>query len=189
MSEIWKPIKGYGDFYEVSNLGRIRSTDHIGNTGGRKPGRQLLYKGKILKQHINNNGYKVIIIHNHTGKKNLLVHRYVAMAFVAGYFEGAQVNHKDENKQNNRWDNLEWVSRVENCNYGTRNKRCNDWGEQNLWIPVVQYNLEGQVVASYKSVSAASRALHVAYSRIRFVLDTQCTVKGFRFKRKTTLPL
>ena len=182
MNEIWKDIEGYDGIYQVSNLGRVRSVDHIGNTGGRKAGRTALYKGKVLKQQISSSGYFQVVLVRYP---NISVHRAVAKAFVPGYFEGAQVNHKDENKQNNRYDNLEWVTQKENNNYGTRNKRCLEWLNKNRAISVEQYTLDGILVAEYPSQGAAARSIGCCQKDIHRAIDTHHTVKGYRFKRKT----
>ena len=87
--------------HEVSNLGRIR---------------HALTKN-ILKLHENNAGYLRFAV-SHKGKSvKVCVHEQVALAFVDGWREGLQVNHKDGNKQNNRAWNLEWVSASENMRH------------------------------------------------------------------------
>lgn len=185
MNEIWKDIEGYEGIYQVSNLGRARSVDHITYGEGRCPEAPKHRKGRILTQRINNSGYYIINIRQNRRRKNYYVHRLVALAFVPGYFDGAQVNHKDENKLNNRWYNLEWVTRKDNCNYGTRNDRCNDWGAKNLWRAVIQYDTEGNVISVYRSIKAASIATGIAYSSIRYAISKKRIVNGFVFKDKT----
>ena len=109
IEEIWKNIDGY-DGYEVSNFGRVASNK---------------YKNRrILKQQKRKTGYLEIGLSNKNKVKWILVHRLVLATFqpISG-MENMEVNHKDENKENNRIDNLEWVTSKENCNYGTRNFR------------------------------------------------------------------
>ena len=113
MTEIWKDIEGHEGVHQVSNLGNIRSIDHIDKN-------HRHCKGKILKPRLIRRGYLQVTFRSY---KPLYVHRAVAMAFVPGYFDGAQVNHKDENKTNNNAENLEWCTRKYNANYGTRNLR------------------------------------------------------------------
>ena len=60
------------------------------------------------------NGYLLVSSSAATDGANFLVHRLVAAAFVPGHFEGTQVNHKDGNKENNHYLNLEWVTQAEN---------------------------------------------------------------------------
>ena len=180
MSEVWKDIEGYEGRYQVSNLGRIRSIPHttISTSGKKRP-----FQGKILRTHILSSGYRSVCVRK--PNKRILVHRAVAIAFVPGYFDGAQVNHKDENKRNNRVDNLEWVTAKENINYGTHNSRCHNWVNENQAIAVEQYATDGSYVKSYPSLCATARAMGVCVERIRVAIKTQGKVKGYLFKRKT----
>ena len=172
MTEIWKDIEGY-EGYQVSNLGRVRSVDRVIVTTCKGKEQKRHCKGKIRKLCEHTNGYLFV---NMANVPSISVHRAVAIAFVPGYFEGALVNHKDENKQNNRWDNLEWVTKKENNEYGTRCR---------LLRPVIQYDLNGKTINSYYSTKAASDATGIACSTIRYAVKTQRIVKGFVFKFKT----
>ena len=111
MEEIWKDIKGYEGYYQVSNFGQVRSIDRIVKQKSSKNDDTYQYNhyaGKILKQYVINSGYCVVdLCKNHKSIKKL-VHRLVAEAFLENKF--AQVNHKDENKLNNHIDNLEWCT-------------------------------------------------------------------------------
>lgn len=122
MQEIWKDVKNYEGLYEISNLGNVRSLDKIIN-GANQFGCKYKNrkKGKILKQHINKQGYKKVILVNNNKAKNFQVHRLVAEAFLPNPSNLPQVNHKDENKQNNCVENLEWCNSSYNINYGNRN--------------------------------------------------------------------
>lgn len=175
MNEIWKDIEGF-EGYQVSNMGHVRSLDHIGRCGnGTK-----LYKGKELKLQDTYKGYLGCYVKN---KGNIIVHREVAKAFVPGYFDGAQVNHKDENKHNNCADNLEWVTLEENISYGSHNKKIQDYATRMRGCVVEQYSFDGQLVCTYPSQSAAARALGVCQARVQAVLDKPNKVKGYRLKR------
>ncbi len=93
--EEWKEIDGWPD-YLVSSYGRVfsRRTDRI-------------LKGSNVR------GYLTIALcKNHVGNR-VFIHRLVAFAFVDGYFEGAVVRHKDNDKSNNAAWNLEWVTNKE----------------------------------------------------------------------------
>lgn len=106
MTEIWKQIKGYEGKYEVSNYGKVRSLNF----------NNIKHKIKLLKPLNNNRGYLQVRLSNRWYK----VHRLVAEAFIPNLNNYSEVNHIDEDKCNNRVDNLEWCSRTYNVNYGTR---------------------------------------------------------------------
>lgn len=104
--EIWRPIKDFEDIYEVSNMGRVR---RIG--------------GNIKKPQDNRNGYPMVMLYRHCKHKKIFIHRAVAEAFVPNPRGVNIVNHKDETRNNNRADNLEWVTHMENIHYGTAQER------------------------------------------------------------------
>ena len=114
--EIWKPIEGYEGLYEVSNTGRVRSID-------RYDSRNHFRRGRILKLSYDTVGYLIVGLHSNGKKKTYLVHRLVAPAFIPNPDNLPQVNHRDEDKTNNRVENLEWCDSKYNLSYGTRNIR------------------------------------------------------------------
>ena len=107
--EIWKDIPDYKGLYQVSNLGRIKS----------------LYFGKerILKTHKDKYGYLISHLHNNSKGKTHFVHRLVALAFIPNPENYPMINHKDESRDNNCVENLEWCDCKYNLNYGSRNIR------------------------------------------------------------------
>ena len=114
--EIWKDIEGYEGRYQISNRGNVKSLNY--NHNG---------KEKILKPIINNkHGYAYVGLHLEGKTKNYYIHRLVAIAFIPNPDNLPEVNHRDENKENNTVENLEWCDRAYNCNYGTHNKRISD---------------------------------------------------------------
>lgn len=116
MDEVWVDVTGYEGLYQVSNLGRVKS---FGATS--RQGWQL--KERILKQTVEPKGYAKVGIRKDGKLKTVRVHRLVAEAFIPNPYEFPEVNHKDENKANNRVENLEWCSSKYNCRYGTKAKR------------------------------------------------------------------
>lgn len=115
MQEVWKDIiiekngvlYDYTGLYQVSNLGRVRS----------------LKTNKTMKFGSGKGGYLRVGLHKNKKQEWYSVHRLVATAFVPNPNNLPEVNHLDENTSNNHVDNLEWCTRKENNDYGTRNER------------------------------------------------------------------
>lgn len=107
MNEIWKTIDGYNN-YKVSNYGNVMN----------------IKTHKLLNGQNNGKGYLHVMLYdeNHNAKC-IMIHRLVALAFIPNPNDLPQINHIDENKKNNRVDNLEWVTSEQNINHGTHNKR------------------------------------------------------------------
>lgn len=120
MNEIWKDIEGYKGIYQISTLGRVRSLARTYWHGNR----WYSQKEKILRQCLCTSGYMSVMLYDTEHKsKRIMVHTLVARAFIENSRGLKEVNHKDENKQNNVVDNLEWCDRLYNANYGTGRDR------------------------------------------------------------------
>lgn len=138
-NEIWKDIKGYEGRYQVSNMGRVRS---------------LIRNGLIRKpKSFGNAGYLFMVLIKNKKQTRLSVHRLVAEHFVKGYKEGYVVNHKDEDRHNNRADNLEWCTRSYNSLYG-KNFRAR---YESKMKKVIQRDMEGNTIKIYNSVIEAAK--------------------------------
>jgi hypothetical protein len=141
MDEIWKDI--FED-YQVSSYGRIKSF---------KNGKE-----KILKPYSTKKGYLEIDLHKNDKRKVFKVHRLVANAFIPNPHNLPQVNHKDENKLNNRVENLEWCTTLYNNNYGTRNER--------IGKRVLQYDKQGNFIREWESMAEAERVIGIYRQQI-----------------------
>lgn len=110
--EIYRDIKGYEGFYQISNYGNIKS----------------LRNNKLLIQTNHKGGYKLVSVSVDGMHRELTVHRLVAQAFIPNPNNYRDVNHKDGNKANNHVDNLEWVTHSDNIkhSYNSLNQRRND---------------------------------------------------------------
>lgn len=116
MEEKWLPIKNYENYYEVSNLGRIRALDiYVRNDGNFAGG--FIKDRKIRDQQTNRYGYKTIKLCKHGKCQRYLVHRIVAKAFLPTQNINYQINHIDGDKTNNCVTNLEWVTPAENMKH------------------------------------------------------------------------
>ena len=114
LEEIWKPIKGYEGYYEVSNLGKIKSLIGWNGQGYIKRVKILNpYKQEASKQYFR----EVVKLHKNGKNKDHKVHRLVAKAFILKENDKNNVNHLDGNPLNNRVDNLEWCTQQENITH------------------------------------------------------------------------
>lgn len=164
--EIWKDIEGYEGLYKISNFGRIKSL----------PRNTTIKKEKILKQ-LKRNGYLYVKLCNNGDIKSFSVHRLVALSFLKNPNNFDYVNHKDENKYNNKVENLEWCSQKYNINYGSRNIRV----AKKLSTPICQYDLEGNFIKKWDSIQEAIREYnnyHIS-SCLKYKRKTAC---GFIWK-------
>lgn len=187
MEEIWKAIEGYEGKYEVSNLGRVRSLDRIAYRFNRRIGKETSYmvKGRICGMLTEKHGYfRIPLIKGGRGSvRHFLVHRLVAETFIPNPDNLPMVNHKDENKKNNRVDNLEWCDNDYNIHYGTGIKR----RSQNQKKQVEQIDSNGNVVALHEGVVEASIATGIERSSIGKCcngMKHRKTAGGYRWRFK-----
>ena len=114
-AEVWKPVAGVAEFYEVSDMGRVRTW---WRTGRRKPFDWRTSTPRVLALRISSNGYaKVRLTNARKEKAEAWVHRLVAEAFHGSALPFAQANHIDGCKTNNRITNLEWSTPSENAQH------------------------------------------------------------------------
>ena len=123
MVERWEPlpIRRLARIYEVSDHGRIKSVDRVlrryrihGNDGKIGPERvhAMRIKGRLLKPYLMKIGYLRVTLGPE--EEQFYLHKLIAMAFVANPRRLCEINHKDLDKTNNHWVNLEWVTHAEN---------------------------------------------------------------------------
>ena len=148
VDEIWKDIPEYEGLYQISNLGDIRK---IWKT-----------KKTICKPSFDNKNYKQIVLTKNKKRKSYKVHRLVALTFLSNPNNYEEVNHKDENKQNNFVDNLEWCTSKYNCNYGTRNYRCT----KHRLHRIQQYDKKNNLIGEYSSLKEAEKITNIKYQQI-----------------------
>ena len=124
MKETWKDIKGYEGFYQVSNIGNVKSLKRIVNNSTTYGGKATV-KERILKPKTDKDGYESVGLRKDGKVKHFRVHRLVATAFIPNPNSYPIVNHKDEVKNNNIVSNLEWCTVRYNNTYGTTCERRN----------------------------------------------------------------
>ena len=170
--EIWCPIKGYEGLYEVSDKGRVRSL---------KSGKERILKPLRIKT-----GYLQVQLLKNGEQKMYLVHRLVAQTFTPNPYNLQEVNHKDEDKDNNSVQNLEWCDRKYNINYGNRNQMVSI----KLSKPILQYTKSGGFIREWKSTYDIERNLGYFHNCISYCCNGKLkSAYGYVWKYKdTSLP-
>ena len=113
----WFDIKGYEGLYQINRNGEIRSLSHY----TKFKNRTSYHKGKLLKMHDNGRGYFKVALCKDGKQKMFYIHRLVAGTFIDNPNNYPQVNHINGNKKDNRVENLEWVTDLENKQHGIAN--------------------------------------------------------------------
>lgn len=145
MQETWKPVTGFEEHYLVSNTGKVYS----------------LRKDRVLTPVINKaTGYYTVVLCGNHSHKNEYIHRIVATAFCDKPDGCTCVNHKDENRQNNNADNLEW------CTIAYNNQYSNVY--QSRRRPIAQMK-NGKVIRIWESAREAEKHLNTNYKNISAV--------------------
>ena len=104
--ESFLPVTCFEGCYEISDLGRLRCLPKQAGFMNRSV--------SMFKQKLNRTGYCTVVLYTNGKAKHITTHRLVAMAFLPNNSGKIEVNHKDSNRQNNKVDNLEWATRLEN---------------------------------------------------------------------------
>ena len=180
MTEIWEDIKGYEGLYQISNLGKIKSLDHVVKTSNKyKATGSRMVKGKMLKCSFDKDGYLTISLSKNNIVKTKRIHKLVAETFIINLHNLPIINHKDENKQNNYVDNLEWCTHQYNTNYNNMPfKRA-----ENRRKKVLQYDKNGNLIKKWNSMTEASKHYNISRSNISLCcLRKRKTAGGFIWK-------
>lgn len=149
MREEWRPVVGYEGLYEVSNMGRVKSLERVKwNNGG-----YCKVSERILKPCDDGHGYLKARLFKDGKRKNCYVHRLVATAFCENPMGYTEVNHINEDKSDNRADNLEWCSRQYNVEYSKAKA-------------IIGINKISGLILEFPSLNEASRQLGIAHSSI-----------------------
>ena len=183
MEEIWKDIYfeennkiiDYRGLYQISNLGRIKSLK-----------RKYTTENRILKYHKNNSGYCYVDLCKNSETKRFLIHRLVAIHFIANPNNLSQVNHKNENKEDNCVENLEWCTHEYNQKYGTKSKRQSEKikgrkasDDTKLKMSksrskkVIQYDLNGNIIKIWSSTKDICQNLNFKYNSFKYYLESK----------------
>ncbi len=180
MKEIWKDIKGYEGLYMVSSLGKVKSLDHYVDVCiYKKAYGKALHKGIDCRLWTDKDGYLIVNLSKDGVSRHKRVHRLVAEAFIPHVTGKVIVNHKNGIKSDNRVANLEWATTFENAFHANRILKV----RHKKGIAVRQYDLNGNFIAIYKSMSDAGKAI----KRSSALISGCCKGKidkagGYRFR-------
>ena len=164
LNEIWKPIKGFESFYEVSNLGRVKSLERTipakSKTG---TSCKRIVKEKILKTGKDGHGYYHVNLCVNGKRRFAAIHRLVADAFLPKVEGKNCVNHIDSDFTNNNVENLEWCTSSENNIHG--------WKHGNRTAthakPISMYSLQGEHIKDFQSIAEAHQQTGICETGIR----------------------
>lgn len=188
--ELWKDVEGFGDMYQVSNKGRVKSLDRAVK---QRNGSVQIKRGRVMSQTKNHKGYPLISFSKDNKRYSRAVHRLVAIAFVENPEGKPQVNHIDGDKTNNNSDNLEWVTASENVVHALESglmtpciknaKRASNIAREVNKKRVSQYGLDGLYIETFESLIEAERKTNVSRKRIsEAVRGRQKTAGGYVWK-------
>lgn len=176
--EFWMDIPGYEGLYQASTYGRVKSIERncIRGRGGIQ---------KVTERFLslaNNKGYLICRLYKKGTSKCIRIHRLVGTTFLPKMKPSyVQINHKDENRVNNRVENLEWCDCTYNNNYGTRTDRA----IAPLRKEILQFDLDGSLISVYSSLAEASRQTHFSTGNISSCCNgLRKTANGYIWKYK-----
>jgi hypothetical protein len=152
MEEIWKDIPGYEGLYQVSNMGRVKSVRY----------------NRFLKAGVCSGGYLGVCLYVNSTKKTLKIHKLVSMTFLNHKPDGYKivVDHIDNDKTNNRIDNLQLITPRENASKDRRGYSSKyvgvSWDKsRNKWISAIHIGGKNNHLGRFESEYEA----HLAYQK------------------------
>ncbi len=156
--EIWKDINGFEGIYQVSNKGRLKSFKQYPD-------------GYILSTKNKKGDYLSVVLAGGGNVRYTRIHRLVAEAFIPNPKNLPEVNHKDCDKQNNRAENLEWITRTGNHIHAIKHnpdiiKGMNHYNRFVRPKTILQYSLDSKLLAEFPNSIAAGKATGVCYRNI-----------------------
>ena len=177
MEEIWKDIKDYEGLYQVSNLGRVKSLEKVIV----QKNRTFVKKEKILKSNMNQYGYLYVNLYHYKKGKGNLIHRLVGNAFIPNPNNKPTINHINGIKTDNRVENLEWATYLENNIHANEN-HLRDFSSRSFKVVQIK---NGKVIAHFNSIREAERKTKINNSTIYYVLKgIYKQAGGYEWKRE-----
>ncbi len=188
MCEIWKDIPGYEGLYQVSDLGRVKSLERWQYNPLCKNNEQYISE-KIKKQSERKQkgkiqSYLTVNLYKNNVGKSFYVHRLVAQAFIPNPENKETVNHINGDKHDNRAVNLEWNTYTENNNHAYITGLNDEKHRRNCKgsFPVLQYDLNMNLIATYPSMREAERKTGVDCASISLAIKKGWKYGGYIWK-------
>lgn len=171
MQEIWKPLVGWENIYEISNYGRIKSLDRYVNQSGHK----RFCKGQLIKPTLHKTNYCMVTLRNSGIQKVCKLHQLVMNTFNPNTTNRKlEINHIDGNTTNNRLDNLEWCTHKENLQHASKHHLLS------TYKPINQYDLDGNFIKRWDSMKEARRFYGFGINSLRNACKRKSGIhKGF----------
>jgi len=169
---MWKDIRGYEGYYQVSDEGKVRRLKSGGKTREVKNKDGLYYTVSLSKK---------------CEKRTYAVHRLVAEMFIPRPVWNVEVNHKDGNKHNNHVENLEWVTQRENLAHAENVLGKPMFGKKARSCKCLDAKT-GKLIKEYASISEAARDVAADnFINARVSITSACigsrkTALGYRWK-------
>lgn len=199
MEEIWKDAVGWEGYYQISNMGRVRSIDRIIKITGH--GYRKI-KGRILITRHDKDGYLVVNLRcaARNMDKMCKCHRLVAEAFIPKIEGKDSIDHINSIRDDNRVENLRWCTNKENINFPIARKnrsiavknsyykcpelrkiRSRDIGYLNcIKVRVLK---DGERLGDFDSISDAAKELGLSYSSLHHKFKEGIEYKGYKLER------
>lgn len=183
-NEQWKDIQNYKGIYQVSNYGRVKS---LGRTLERETRwgniSSFTISEKIKKIAKNNKGYNTVNLCKNCKSKHYLLHRLVAQAFIPNPKQYNEIDHINENKDDNKINNLMWCSRQYNNTKGIQSREGRRKTSKHRMKSVKQYDMNNNLIKIFEGVRIAEEETNIDNTAIIRCCKGMCkSAGGYRWR-------
>lgn len=178
---VFKDVVGFEDHYYVDNLGNVYSKDRFHRTNNNG----FYRKGIKIKPSKTKRGYLQVCLSVNGKYYSRKVHRLVAEAFIPNPNNLQEVNHKNEDKTDNRVSNLEWCTREYNMNYGNIHYKLSENSDaRNRVKPILKLDLNDNILCEYSSIISVAKDGYDPSFIVKVCKGKKDSAYGFKWKYK-----